>query len=189
MKTIADIELQKIKDVQFIISAVTTELHNMAYLEYFNTWENNGGMQWFFDECVEITNKVMFKEGSQYLKWLDHWIHNEDKYCKNFSEVTGETCFDWYHMNEARKEFESRYEKDECSMEQKAEHIGRILSGFKHSDDIDRTMNLAIQECQKIKDRQKELENNEKIKKVVKLIDSLDMDKESIQVVMDNYLP
>ena len=189
MRSEQEIENQKANDLRFIISAVTSELHNMAYLEYFDTWENNGGMQWFFDECVEITQKIMLTKGSKYLEWLEVWKKTDEKYCEGFLEVTGETCFDWYHMNEARKEFESRYDKDECSMEQKSEHIGRLLSGFKHSDDIDRVMHLAVQECQKIRDKQKELERAEKIKKVVKFIDSMDMDKESIQEVMDTYLP
>jgi hypothetical protein len=44
MKSKKEIRKQKQADLQFIISAVTTELHQMAYLEYFGAWENNGGM-------------------------------------------------------------------------------------------------------------------------------------------------
>jgi hypothetical protein len=128
MKTKKEIKKQRRMDFAFIVSAVTTELHNLAYLEYFDTWENNGGMAWFFNECVEITHEVMFKEGSPYLKWLDHWANNNDKHAECFSEVTGETCFDWYHMTEARKEFESRYEKDECTKQQISECINTLLT-------------------------------------------------------------
>ena len=112
MKTKKEIKNKKKEDIQFIISAVTTELHDTAYYDYFETWENEGGMQWFFDECVDITHTIMLTKGSQYLKWLDYWANTENEYCESFSAITGETCFDWYHMNEARKEFQSRYKKD-----------------------------------------------------------------------------
>jgi hypothetical protein len=150
MKTKKEIRRQKENDLEFIISAVTTELHDMAYLQYFNTWENNGGMQWFFDECVEITKVIMFKDGSAYLKWLEVWKVNTDKYCKSFMEVTGETCFDWYHMDEARKEFEARYDKDECSKEQISECIGGLINSFDNEVDrnevMDRAINFAIKQ-------------------------------------------
>ena len=44
MKTKERIEEQKRNDVEFIISAVTCELDSMVYLEYFSTYENNGGL-------------------------------------------------------------------------------------------------------------------------------------------------
>ena len=144
MKTKEQIEEQKKNDVKFITSAITSELYNLAYLEYFDTWENNGGMAWFFNECVEITHEVMFKEGSPYLKWLDHWAKNEEKHCEGFSEVTGETCFDWYHMNEARKEFESRYEKDECIEDQVLDHINVLLNLFETNEQKNKIILMAI---------------------------------------------
>tara|TARA_R110001606_G_scaffold330139_1_gene477768 strand:+ start:700 stop:1275 length:576 start_codon:yes stop_codon:yes gene_type:complete len=144
MKTEKEITEQKQSDLQFITSAVTSELHDIAYLNYFDAWENNGGMGWFFTECVEITHKVMFKEGSPYLKWLEVWKVNTDKYCESFSEVTGETCFDWYHMNEARKEFESRYKKDECTKEQISEKIGYLINSFEVKADRDEVMDMAL---------------------------------------------
>ena len=124
MKTTEEIREQIQSDLRFITSAVTTELHTLAYLKYFDVWENNGGMQWFFSECVEITEEIMLTEGSAYLKWLEVWKVNTDV---SFSEITGKTCFDWYHMTEARKEFESRYEKDECNKEQVLEYISSII--------------------------------------------------------------
>ena len=41
-KTKEQIEEQKRIDVEFIISAVTGELHDLAYIEYFDAWETNG---------------------------------------------------------------------------------------------------------------------------------------------------
>ena len=124
MKNTEEIREQIQSDLRFITSAVTTELHTLAYLKYFGVWENNGGMGWFFSECVEITEEIMLTEGSAYLKWLEVWKVNTDV---SFSEITGETCFDWYHMAEARKEFESRYEKDECNKEQVLEYISSVI--------------------------------------------------------------
>ncbi len=131
MKTKEEINEQTQDDLQFVISAVTTELYDLAYIDYFDTWENNGGMQWFFSECVEITKKIMLTEGSAYLKWLEAWRVNTDKYCESFMKITGETCLDWYHMTEARKEFMSRYDKDECNKEQILEHISNLAKKLK----------------------------------------------------------
>ena len=111
MKTTKEIKRQKREDRAFIISAVTAELYNLAYLKYFGVVDCNGGMGWLLSECIEITDKIMFTEGSAYLKWLDQWSTNDDI---TFYEVVGES-FDWYHMYEARKEFKSRYEKDSAS--------------------------------------------------------------------------
>ena len=147
MKTKKEIRKQKQKDIQFIISAVTSELNHTAYFEYFNTWESNGGMQWFFDECVEITHKVMLSEGSPYLKWLDYWSKTDDVWVKDFSEVTGETCFDWYHMNEARSIFESRYKKDVSCKEQIMEHVEGIMGSLsvdEKNDILEKLNNLVI---------------------------------------------
>ena len=124
MKNTEEIREQIQSDLLFITSAVTTELHTLAYLKYFGVWEDNGGMGWFFSECIEITEEIMLTEGSAYLKWLEVWKVNTDV---SFSEITGETCFDWYHMAEARKEFESRYEKDECNKEQVLEYISSVI--------------------------------------------------------------
>ena len=112
MRTKKEIKKQKQTDIKFIISAVTSELYDTAYYDYFETWENEGGMGWFFNECVDITHKIMLSEDSQYLKWLDYFAETDDKYPMSFSEYTETDCFDWFHMNEARKEFKSRYKKD-----------------------------------------------------------------------------
>jgi hypothetical protein len=149
MKTEKEITEQKEKDLQFIISAVTTELHDMAYLNYFDAWENYGGMGWFFSECVKITEKIMLTEGSAYLKWLEVWKVNTDKYCESFSEITGETCFDWYHMNEARKLFKASYEKDECNKEQVSEHIGHLINSFGTETDRDEVVDRSVKFAKK----------------------------------------
>ena len=184
-KTKEQIEEQKKNDVEFIISAVTTELHNMAYLEYFDTWVNNGGMQWFFDECVDITHKIMFTEGSQYLKWLDYWINNDEKYCEGFSEFTGETCFDWYHMDEARKEFESRYEKDENINVQVFEHIGRLLNLFNTTDDRDKILLDAVNHAKKLRNEKIRKEKLQKINSIVNQLNDMEVDGETMQVILE----
>ncbi len=52
-KTKKEIKKIKKRDLKFIISAVTDELsNNIKY--YQKTLDNNGGFQWFYDECVEI---------------------------------------------------------------------------------------------------------------------------------------
>ena len=155
MKTKEQIEQRKRKDVEFILSAVTMHLDSMVYLEYFSTYENNGGMGWFFDECSEITHKIMFKEGSQYLKWLDHWIESDDvKSCKVFHEIANE-CFDWYHMIEAQKEFESRYTKDENIDKQNlSERIGGLLNLMESEEDRVEIILNAVAYAKKERDRQ-----------------------------------
>lgn len=183
-KTKEQIEEQKRNDVEFIISAVTSELESLAYLEYFGTWENSGGMAWFFDECVEITHKIMFTEGSQYLKWLDHWIKN-DGYSKGFSEVTGETCFDWYHMNEARKEFESRYEKDENIDEQISERIGGLLNLFKSQEHRDKILLDAVNYARKERERKAKNEWVNKIQPIIKQLKDMDVDGEQMQYILE----
>lgn len=189
MKTLEEIEKQKQDDRAFIVSAVTVELHNMAYLEYFDTWENEGGMGWFFDLCVEITDKIMFTEGSQYLKWLDHWIKNEEKHCDGFSEITGETCFDWYHMNEALKVFQSRYKKDECSKEQVSEHIGHLLNIVDTDDARSELVSLAKIHAKKereIKQRRvEEIEKQRKIEAIVQQLNKMDIDGEGMQQILE----
>lgn len=185
VKTKEEIENKKANDLRFIISAVTTELHDMAYLEYFDTWENNGGMQWFFDECVDIATTVMFKEGSQYLKWLDYWIKNEDKHCKMFSEFTGETCFDWYHMNEARKEFESRYEKDGNIDEQISERIGGLLNLFKSQEHRDKILLDAVTYASKERERKAKNEWLHKIQPIIKQLKDMDVDGEQMQYILE----
>ena len=144
MRTPKEIQEQIQRDVQFIVSAVTAELHDLARLEYFEAWETNGGMGWFFNECVDITNEIMLTDGSQYLKWLDHWKGTEGNNWKSFSEVTGETCFDWYHMYEARRIFKSRYTKDEDTKVEISEHIGYIINSFESDEERLKLVNMAI---------------------------------------------
>ena len=128
MKTKKEIKKQKQKDIQFIVSAVTSELYDKAYYDYFETWENEGGMGWFFSECVDITHKIMLTKGSPYLKWLDYWAKTKDEHPLYFREYTNTDCFDWYHMTEARKEFESRYEKDRVKFPMERNEVDLIIA-------------------------------------------------------------
>ena len=128
MKTKKEIRKQKQEDIKFIVSAVTSELYDKAYYDYFETWENEGGMGWFFSECVDITHKIMLSEGSQYLKWLDYWANTNDEHPMYFREYTNTDCFDWYHMTEARKEFESRYEKDRVKFPMERNEVDLIIA-------------------------------------------------------------
>jgi type I restriction-modification system DNA methylase subunit len=181
MKSKKEIREQKESDLQFIISAVTAELHDTARLEYFGAWENNGGMGWFFAECVEITKEIMLTEGSQYLKWLDHWINTEDeKQVQGFSELTGETCFDWYHMNEARRIFESRYEKDECSKEEVSEYIGRLVNIYKTDESRSEVVALALA----FADKQRVIqEAHDRLKKVIDELKDMNADADTIRTI------
>ena len=128
MKTKKEIKKQKQKDIEFIISAVTSELYDKAYYDYFETWENEGGMGWFFNECVDITHKIMLTKGSPYLKWLDYWAKTKDEHPLYFREYTNTDCFDWYHMTQARKEFESRYEKDRVKFPMERNEVDLIIA-------------------------------------------------------------
>ena len=186
MKTREQIEIQKRNDVEFIISSVTTELHDLAYLEYFDTWESNGGMQWFFDECVDITHKIMFREGSAYLNWLNYWIHTEDVFVKSFSEFTNETCFDWYHMDLAKKEFESRYEKDENIDEQISERIGELLNLFETQEHRDKVLLDAVNHAKKVRERKANREKSIKIKSIVNQLNEMEVDTETMQVILES---
>ena len=176
MRSKKEIKEKKQEDLLFITSAITTELHNLAYIEYFETWENNGGMGWFFQECVEIANKVMFSEGSQYLKWLDHWKETKGNNWKSFSELTGETCFDWYHMDEALKEFQSRYEKDECIKEQVSERIGHLINEFDSEEDRNEVLNSATKFAKENRDRKK-------LNKIINDLKELNADNETLMVI------
>jgi len=184
-KTKEQIEEKKRSDIEFIVSAVTSELENTAYLEYFDTWENNGGMQWFYNECVEITHEIMLTPNSLYLKWLNHWMNTEDKNCEGFSEFTGETCFDWYHMNEARKEFESRYDKDENIDEQISERIGGLLNLFKTQEHRDKILVDAVNHAKKIRDREAMNEWLNQINPIIEQLKDMNVDGEQMQYILE----
>lgn len=187
MRTEKEIEIKKQNDRAFIVSAVTSELHDMAYLDYFGAWENNGGMGWFFDECVEITDKVMFTEGSPYMRWLEHWKSTDnDRDVEGFSEFTGETCFDWYHMDEARKEFQSRYTKDYCNKQQVSEHIGGLIMSLESEKERDELIGMAIRYAEKQlkikKDREEKLL---KIEAIIKQLKDIDVDGQTMQHILE----
>ena len=45
-----------------------------------------------------------------------------------FSEYSNTDCFDWYHMTQARKEFESRYEKDRVKFPMERNEVDLIIA-------------------------------------------------------------
>jgi len=47
-------------------------------------------------------------------------------------------------MNEARKEFESRYEKDECIEDQVLDHINVLLNLFETNEQKNKIILMAI---------------------------------------------
>lgn len=188
MRTALEIKKQQQEDIEFIVSAVTTELHDLAYIEYFSVWENNGGMQWFFTECVDITREIMLSDGSAYLKWFEHWKNSEGNSWECFSTIIGE-CFDWYHMTEARELFERRYEKEKDEQSdintQLGERIGFMLSNIETLEDRNEIRVISEKECKKALARREELAKAEKVKKIVDFIDGLDVDGETMQEVLE----
>ena len=171
MRTEKEIQEKINEDTQFIVSAVASELSDLAYLEYFTAWEHNGGMGWFFQECVDITNEIMFKEGSEYMKWLEYWKTTKGNDWMSFSEITDADCFDWYHMNEALELFESRYEKDKCISKQTSERIGWMLTKIKSEDERYDVLVNAKKHCE---DMITSIERNEKIRNLHTILNSLD---------------
>lgn len=183
MKNALQIERQREADLKFIISAVTEELSGYVYLEYFNTWEGMGGMQWFFYECVDLAEEVMLSEGSEYLRWLDYYATTEDDRVKGFDEFTNTACFDWYHMNKARELFESRYEKDDLkdNLTHIGEHIGCIIHklGAKDRGTILEIAKAKADELveEKLKDKQ--------VEDAINYLKELDLDGESTQAILE----
>lgn len=197
IRTEEEVAKQIQSDKEFLISAVTDELKDLAYLFHFEAWENNGGMQWFYDECVQITNEVMFEDGSPYQKWLEHWKTTEDKQCQGFSEFTDETCFDWYHMNRAREIFLLRTDKDdiETTKGQVSERIGMLLSHFKE-DMISEVTQMGLLECNKLLKAKAEREEAERKKKeeaeqkaqrvqaVVEMLRAMEVDGDTMEQIL-----
>lgn len=177
-RTTAEIEQQVASDTNFLVSAVTSELNQIAYLEYFDTWEANGGMQWFFDECVSLTNEVMFTKNSPYQQWLEHWKVTPNSEALSFSEVTGETCVDWYHMNEALKLFTSRYEKDECVKDQMAERIGAMLNYFEDDTNRNDLIERSLFYANKIR-------GEKKLSEVIEALKEMKADKKTIKQIAE----
>ena len=140
-----DIKQKTEEDVQFIISAVTSELEFMAFNKYFETWERNGGMGWFFNECVSITNQIMFDGDTMYKKYLEAWKTSDDV---SFFDIADD-CIDWYHMNKAKELFESKYKEDEDTIPELAEHIGSIVFSFKDGNDRKRLLKEALEYVEK----------------------------------------
>ena len=151
MKTSEEIYVKKQADIKFIIAAVSAQLNDMAYTEYFRTWESMGGMQWFFDECVSITEEIMLGKGSQYTSYLSYWSNACSKSSETFSEFTGKTCFDWYHMDKARELFESRYTKDpkEDILLQMGDNVASVLLRLDTPKERDLVLSRAESEIKK----------------------------------------
>ena len=187
MKTNTEIEKQKNSDVQFIISAVTSELHELARLQYFEEWEQNGGMGWFFNECVSITHEIMFTEGSKYLEWLSLWINTPDgEECEGFSElfVSYSACFDWYHMDEARALFESRYSKDEDPTEEISEHIGDLINLFDTDTQRNAIVDLSVKYAKDIRKKSAKHLAKEKLQNIIKELKAIEVDGESMEYII-----
>jgi len=141
-------------DFNFLLSAITAELLPIVKRKYFfNTLEANGGYQWFYDECVIITEQVMFSKDSMYIKWLNHIdkVGFKNTCFGTFIEkVKPEAeyhCFDWYFMQKAKALFQKKYEEDSYE---------NIVSQAK-----DETINV-FKNLQSKKDRERVFENVEK---------------------------
>ena len=184
MRTQEQINKRKQEDLNFIISAITNELSSYVYLNYFDTWESRGGMQWFFSECVELAEEVMFTEGSEYLKWLDYYATTtEDRFVNGFMEVTETEPFDWYHMNKATELFESRYDKDdiEFNLDHIGEHIGHIIQNLE-SKDRDTILEIARVKADEL------TANTLKVKQIedaISYLKALELDGESTQTILE----
>ena len=186
MRTREEILVKKQHDLAFITSAISYELGNLAYLDYFNTWESMGGMGWFFDECVDIAREVMYEQGSAYNNYINYWATRiDDKNVSSFSDYTGETCFDWYHMTLARQRFEQRYTKDNLSdnVEHIGEYLGCILSDLPTSDNREEALKVAKVQAENLAHERKQ---NILIKECVDFLKSKDLDGESMQSVLES---
>lgn len=111
------------EDRSFLIAAITEYLEPFCFLEYSDVIDNSGGVQWFYQICIELTDEVMFVENDYYLKYLEHRLF-EDEYvgfCDLFSE-----SFDIYYQEKAKHLWEKRYDRD--SFEQiKKNYTSRIM--------------------------------------------------------------
>tara|TARA_B100000767_G_scaffold240090_2_gene235696 strand:+ start:384 stop:944 length:561 start_codon:yes stop_codon:yes gene_type:complete len=167
-------------DLQFVISAVTTDLATTAYHEYFSAWEHNGGDQWFFDECVEITKKFML-EDPMYKNYLEAWRKSESIYL-SFNDYSNE-CLDWHYMSKARTEFESRYKKDsdEEILKQRTEQLIHILGKFKTKKEreslVSNALSIANKEALK-------RENNGYTDKIKEGLIAIDTDEKEIERIL-----
>jgi hypothetical protein len=184
MKTEKEIELKKREDIEFIISAVTNRLLDEVRFEYSRILDHNG-YRWFYDECVTITHRIMFDEGSAYLQWLEGWKIGKEP---DFHELTNE-CFDWYHMDKALENWERKYggEKDEekTIFKNKAEWIGHMIHDegmFGGSELMSKALAFSNKLEEKKIERKKEL-----IEKVVeKLNESQVEDVEKVLQKLNN---
>ncbi len=167
MKTQVKINKRKNSDILFLLSAITDELTPLVHLKYQQTLDENGGSAWFYEECLNITNEVMFSEGSVYNKYLEAWKVGEDF---NFYEETND-CYDWYHMNKARKLWEERYEIDEEEYIKKtlSEHIGFHISQYEDLNERGSILKNADLHSDKILERRKR-EKEKEIQKVIEKI-------------------
>lgn len=187
MRTKKEIKLRKAKDVEYILCAVTNELSQYAYLNYFDVWENNGGSQWFYDEVIDITYEVMFAKGSAYKKWLKYWktTSAESKYIKGFDEVTEKGCFDWHHMNLAKAVWESRYDADECNKDQVAEQVTLILTNYCNSqEDSFEACTKGFKKAKEIFSRKKLVVEDPRVAQVITLLKDLDVDGETMEHIL-----
>ena len=84
-------------DRAFIIAAVSCDLIEVIKKDH-EDWLDNGGYQPYYDLVVELTDHMLFTEGSVYLKFLKKQKKDEGLCFHGFSG----NCFDWFHMELAR---------------------------------------------------------------------------------------
>jgi len=180
MKTQEEIEKRIQEDVQFIISAVTNELGFIAYTQYFETWQSQGGMMWFFEECISITKEIMLHGDTAYNRWLNDWKVNEDA---SFADMN-DSCFDWYHMNKALKIFTEKYEKDEDAIPQISEYFGHVISSFESKYDRDKIIKESIAYADKEIEKRRIIERREEVKNVVQELKNIGTDLKTIDEIV-----
>jgi len=88
-------ELTKVMqyDRALIISAITQECLDLVRKEYAD-WLDNNGYYPFYEMMVEITDEVLFADGSDYRKAHAMGVENIGEYYQ--TEV--KRCFDWHCM-------------------------------------------------------------------------------------------
>ena len=101
-----NIQEQIANDEKFILSVISARNWCMVSKEYFDYLEHDG-YQAYYDMCIDITNELLFGEGSEYLKAL-----KSDCVTGHYHNLN--TCFDWYYMAESEKIIRERLKNFKC---------------------------------------------------------------------------
>jgi hypothetical protein len=88
-------------------------------------------------------------------------------------------------MNEARKEFESRYEKDDNIDEQISERIGGLLNLFETEEHRDKILLDAVTYAKKIREREAKNEWLHKINSIINQLKDMNVDSEQMQYILE----